>query len=257
MKKRIFYIINLDNRRIAFLSVILTGILAIAYATGYRMGRSNPEIPESNLSGLQIEKSNIADSHTDLDNIVQENSDEKNIAFKGIPLPEPENTTSLKSSEKVNIAQADKASIDNRSTSESTSPKPLKRETGPDKKRESAAKKPVNPRTAVLNESGSIKLSDISPSASSSNKRNNKTSPPANAANERQKFYSFQMGAFKSEKAAERLLLSLKQDGFAPYIKKTGNLVVVRVGKSSARKGLWSLEAKLKKNDYSYFLISD
>ncbi|HNJ05886.1 MAG TPA: hypothetical protein PLB73_16615, partial [Leptospiraceae bacterium] len=38
MKKRIFYVINLDRGRILVLSVLVTGFMLISFATGYRFG---------------------------------------------------------------------------------------------------------------------------------------------------------------------------------------------------------------------------
>lgn len=53
MKKRVFYVINLDRNRILVLGVLITGFLLISFATGYRFGTS-PGIENRDL-GAQMQ----------------------------------------------------------------------------------------------------------------------------------------------------------------------------------------------------------
>jgi len=53
VKKRVFYVINLDRSRIIVLGVLITGFLLISFATGYRFG-TNPGIESRDL-GAQMQ----------------------------------------------------------------------------------------------------------------------------------------------------------------------------------------------------------
>lgn len=84
MKKRTFYIINLDRGRILFLSTILSGVLLLTFASGFRLGRSEGLDLSRLVPGNGPETSQAA-----VDNI-PEQDDYKNRSPEKMEEPEPE-----------------------------------------------------------------------------------------------------------------------------------------------------------------------
>ena len=78
MKKRTFYIINLDRNRILILGVLFVGFILIAFATGFRFGKV--QIAESKTQRASDRQNNGLNSHATRDNENLQNSDDPNGA---------------------------------------------------------------------------------------------------------------------------------------------------------------------------------
>ncbi len=90
MKKRTFYIINLDRNRILVLSVLFIGFILVAYATGLRIGRSADWINQerSGASTRQIpEDGQLGLESTRTDGVAENTADESRPLSDG-PAPE-------------------------------------------------------------------------------------------------------------------------------------------------------------------------
>ncbi len=254
MKKRIFYIINLDNRRIAVLGIVFTGLLAVAFATGYRLGRSDESDPYAKLAenDLHLDQSDFSinseeSANTDVNSL---NTGKREDTESG-DTKAPSRGISIASQETVS-PEADKKPITVKTSSREKS-NVTTFQSAPEVKRD------TNKRNVVLQSDAAVKLSDIGTGQKRVTTNNNKATSEKKQIDvqEDREFYSFQMGAFSDKGSADRLKSTLEKDGFSPYIKKMGSRYSVRVGKSTSRRRLWGLEAKLKKYDYSFFLISD
>lgn len=198
------------------LAVIVTGILLASFATGYRMGRGSG--PHS-LANTEKEHRSLDENSEASDST--DHREENPAERPGIPL--------AKFLEEEQNAETDK----------------------PDPKQEVAAnhsmeEKKTNPRAAIIKEEQQVKLSNVGHEPSEEKEKPLDEVP----------YYTFQMGAFQTEAKANDLVAKLKKDGFHPYLKQTSGKVNVRVGRSTSRRDLWSLEHELKKHNYSFFLVT-
>ena len=118
--------------------------------------------------------------------------------------------------------------------------------------REVAARKPAQTdgqaRSAVLKSEQGLKMSNIAKETPAPKREE--------AATSSSKSYSLQLGAFRSEDAAQRMARTLRQQGFRPFIVRRGQTYLVRVGKSDAVAELWSLESRLREANYRPLRVS-
>ena len=61
-----------------------------------------------------------------------------------------------------------------------------------------------------------------------------------------QKMFTLQLGAFSSRGAANRMAEQIRKEGMEPYVVKSGNLHLVRLGRSKSQQGLSAQEKKLR-----------
>ncbi|HBS06887.1 MAG TPA: hypothetical protein DEA96_18095, partial [Leptospiraceae bacterium] len=61
-----------------------------------------------------------------------------------------------------------------------------------------------------------------------------------------QKMYTLQMGAFSSRGAANRMAEQIRKEGLQPYVVTSGDLHLVRLGRSKTKSGLTAEEKKLR-----------
>lgn len=274
MKKRIFYVVNLDRGRILTISFIFTGFLIIAFVAGYRLGHIGESvgIQPGNIEEIQPESSlSMAEfagrlNNEDESSQTSGDSETEKPTGKSIPHFQPDDTDK---------EAGDQISFD---PIESPRQKENKKPTSSDSTRKSAGKfkkeekkkekstqtsKRQNPRSAVL-ASNEVRLSDVgsssngkkssSPKKESTERKN--TKPSSESRNDSSKTFSFQVGAFRDTASANRMADQLKKDGFSPFVVHAGNFYTVRVGKEKEKKDLYGLEAELKKKHYSFYLLS-
>ncbi len=238
MRTRVFYVINLDKSRILYLTVIFTGLLLIAFATGYRMGTASA--PPAAMPEPLTEKSESDPSDfPEMQPVPEEAARESSWFSLFFPeTTEPEKPASLSFTED-----------DPKSFREIA----LNRDDEANEEPEQVSDTP-NPRAALL-DSESLSLSNIAPGPAT----DTKIKKPAEETQERKPAsdnyrYSFQIASFKDRSKAEAAAEKLRKDGFDPFIEETSGKFTVKTGRADSRRDLWNLESRLKKKDYRFFL---
>ena len=259
MKKRVFYVINLDRSRILTLAALLSGFLVISFLVGYEIGNSTalpPGMPGD--SDFQFPRngtgSDLADASSTEDSSSRHSSGESETASRERIDSDPVKGIPLRSLSEVVLP------LDRRNRQESQSENSRqsgqtqdRKKDGPERKDQSDStgstpgkSKSKKERSPVLKKKDSIRLANVDDGKK-------ETAPsPAN-----RKKYSFQVGAFSTDTAASRMIRQLKSEGFDPYTVPSGGKKLVRVGKASNRAALNSLEKKLEEKKHAHFLVID
>ncbi|MBI39302.1 MAG: hypothetical protein CMF59_06860 [Leptospiraceae bacterium] len=239
MKRRVFYVVNLDRGRILALVLFVAGTLVLSFSTGYRFANTseaasvNPsDSPEPEFREPQS-FDDPRESTEDLSlNAVSESEDRADPAEKKSDNDRDSETRSdlaLKSTEEPGSSRnqpSDKKSVTfsdiARKTDKPTQPEPKKEKPAP-KPKPTPAKKPAPQKKEVV-----------------------KKEAPRSEEKKPQKIYTLQMGAFSSRGAANRMAEQIRKEGMQPYVVTSGNLHLVRLGRSKTKSGLNAEEKKLR-----------
>ncbi len=300
MKKRTFYVVNLDKSRILVIGLLFLGFVLTAYATGYRVGQkpvadlerprdreplSMPDSGDSIYSKREDEPrqkteesssersdklDRKADDRVDLSNRFPEKPKpgklpvmreprkiEDRPVAKSTPIKKkdrPAKTEKIEKTEKKETAKA--KTSETKEISKPAAKDPVKKEI-PEEKKETA-KKPEkseksdkvearNPRSALL-DSKETKLSNVS----ETDKKTAETPKTSAKTHETSaKRFTLQVGSFQTKAAAERMLDSLKHQGFDARLQASQGNFAVRVGRPGKPADLEKMESNLKKKNYA------
>ncbi len=275
MKKRVFYVINLDRSRILVLSVLVTGFMLIAFATGYRFGSSSE--PRRDL-GAQEVFMDPARQGLDRSIASPENSlaqpdakPDAKPADKPLADPQPARRDREEPSEVKPRAQEKKPEARPQVRPNRAAPHRETAQKSEDKKEKADKRNPEKP-ARVSDRARSEKPAPAKPVKENRDRAAKTESKPNPQAKKDQKDRSsavlepehsmrmsdaapaqnrsFQLGSFSSKDAASRMTDSLKKQGFSPSIVQAGGKYMVRVGNSS-RDDLAQLEKQLRAKNYS------
>lgn len=272
MKPRVFYIVNLDRRRITVLAAAFSLITISAFSTGYFLAKENERPVYSRadtqnrpvysreeaapVSGALVyhKSSSWAKQHDlDFDDIqesallnepFQENEEENDDESKTKSTSSPGKEKTAKSRPLSSLAVANVKPVENKPVvreKEQSQPKkaPVKKEKKKEveKKAQETSKKP-----APIYKKEKTKPSVVLDAAPEKKAAVKKT--PA-------KVYTLQLGAFTSRSAATRMADQIRKTGLAPYVLKSGKYHVVRVGRANKRAELYGPEEKLRQEKYA------
>ena len=290
MKKRIFYVINLDRGRLWILAILLVSTLLFAFATGFRVGQARANgMPGEQLSAasdgafeqlaelppLDAESENeIADNPDGADgeaelsaNLDRDGADsesgsrlslanESSSERSGRSPFEIDDRRERSTPEPVRRAQPEPDVIKKKQTQSAP-----KKSTNAERKSErtpapSADKKLAQKKSETKQNPRSALLESGSEKLRMSNISKAKPKSPTVDEQKSTRTYSLQLGAFSSEGAANRMAATLKKQGFHPYIVQSKNRYLVRVGRSDSAKGLWPLESGLREKQYAPMRVS-
>ncbi|MDX1961398.1 MAG: SPOR domain-containing protein [Leptospiraceae bacterium] len=240
MKERTFYTFNLDIPRIIIVSIVLIGIISYAFALGYSFGKkaaSKIEVATANvpdkkdeiLHSNQGNKNPLAEEEYNLDQM--DEGETKKVVSKEPEkekLKEPEKVKSkepeLKSDFldlKPETPQAPKPKVKELETAEVLNPKPQKF-IPPRKPKKKYVLKKIEPEEVVT--------------------EREQSAPTGNQ-------FTMQLGAFSTREQADKFKEAVnsmqKPSNFSAYIKKNGELYVVRMGKAEERADLEKYIPKL------------
>lgn len=289
MKKRVFYVINLDRGRILMVSVLIVGFLLISFATGYRFGTSgSPEIP---VNRDTHNEAFMDPARQGLDrSLGTGETDQPKLASPGdlTTLPEAEKpqtkpeTRLVEHREKPAARERESAREEKRSTNltdkrqakvEKTQKpsKPARTEKADRNERnnrhETIVAKPEKPRATEKPriekpQATRPARNESKPNKLQTSEKNRKPMPGESARLEPKgtmrlanvpasKQSSLQLGTFTSRDAANRMSDQLKKQGFDAGLVQANGKFSVRVGKSTDDAELKRLEEKLRQKNYS------
>ncbi|MCB1167935.1 MAG: SPOR domain-containing protein [Leptospiraceae bacterium] len=250
MKKRVFYVVNLDKNRLLALSIFVGGTLVMAFATGYRFGRTDENLgpQQAQQSAFDNASQTPTTSSVDSDSLEsdREESDplerrqsDSELSLKSAS-PDEEARPAVKTESKTEPSKKKKPESVSfsdiaRKQDDST---PRKKEPTPAyKKPEKSKPKPANQVTE--------KKKTTKPSPAALVKK--ETAPTQAKEKPRSgPIYTLQLGAFTSRGAANRMAEQIRKEGMQPYVVKSGNLHLVRLGRSEKESGLKEEEKKLR-----------
>ncbi len=274
MKQRVFYVLHLDRGRIWVLATLFVSTLLFAFATGFRVGAArSPEstaVPQATLDlgedtslrALGTEEEPGADGTLmdDESDLTAHNDGEIDDPAPAGSVAEEEVASRKDSESKPGERRAEEQ---RRLAALRAAAEEAERKSRQERQTASNEKKPAtNPRSALLDSSGSVKMANVSKSPRTSETESARDREPGNtqraeASKERQrKTHSLQLAAFRSKSAADRMIETLKKQGFHPYIVKSKNIYLVRIGRSDSAKELWAVESKLRDKKYSPMRVS-
>ncbi|EPG66182.1 SPOR domain-containing protein [Leptospira wolffii] len=215
MKEKVFYVINLDNKRITLLSLFLLGLLFSFFFLGVSVGRKRGQVQEdlalNSQGGLSSSSSSVSQNMEESVRI-SENKREEEVKFRNLP-PGAEVVDLNSEVSPAKKEEPSKIEVDAPSHS-SSEKKIVRREKEPKKSVSVASKKVSHPRK--------VEKSDDD--------------------------FFVQVAAFKTKEKADELKSSL---GGKSYVKKTKNgYFTVRMGnfpsKDEAEKSMKRLPSNLK-----------
>lgn len=247
MKKRIFYVINLDRSRILTLAAFFSGFLLLSFITGFYLGHLSGG-PQGGIQSDDPFSELIPPPHSGNPELSMNSEEAESGPSSRESTPPPRTTTPevkgipLRSLAEP-VVQEEKSSSTTRSIEKQTEKKSDRKEN---------ETKPSKNETPLLRKKPSLKLANVSDSPEPEKKRE-----PAKPAGATKRVYAFQLGAFTTESAANRMLETLKQEGLKPYQVSGAGKKFVRVGKGSSRSDLGGIEKKLKEKNHNYFLVVD
>lgn len=302
MKKRTFYVVNLDKSRILVIGLLFLGFILTAYATGYRVGQkpvadldkprdTQPlSLPDSGdsiyskqddsrqkldePSGERPEKNDRkVDDRVDLSNRFPEKPkpgklpvmrDETKLVDKPLAKNSPKRTPVKKKEHLAKTEKNEKSDKTEKSEKKETakvkSPDlkesgkstkdPVKKEITEEKKetaKKSEKGETKNPRSALL-DSKETKMSNVS---EGEKKLDDTPKTSAKTHDSSAKRYTLQVGSFQTKAAAERMLDSLKHQGFDARLQASQGNFAVRVGRPGKPAELEKMESNLKKKNYA------
>ena len=279
MKKRTFYVINLDRNRILILSLLMVGFLLVTFATGLRLGKDKqqsrslavldrpiPDLlpkperkteqtkPIDNQSDIGHSKYSITDAQTktrepsSLDRMVTRQRQEEQ---RKRALREKEQTRTGSAPRRNTIVRKNK-NPGRRVKSKTTRASTRKKTRQVAHKKARAAHKTQDKRTALLNgkkKTSSFKNTGYSRGVPGSNRERKQT-----AVNHR--IYSLQVGSYSSKSGAHNVAARLKKQGFYPYVSRAGKHYKVSVGRNSNRRQLLGLNKRLQSKKYRPIIVS-
>ena len=287
MKKRIFYVINLDRSRIITISLLFGAFICASFISGFHMGTNKSGVPLYNAGGnvsylnqnnyglpvnndIESENDNGSQYGKNLTRISQKSPDEES----GMAENEPQTDTS-----KGEIEKSEKKSVTKKST------RRIKQVSDNENKKEEKTK-----RARVTHKESQIKSNNNSKSkkSESSRQKNNqisemkkeKKSDTKESANPKSPLlgssnaklsaveqsetvsgknnsYTLQVGAFNNKETADRMKLQLAKDGFNAYIISKGDQHRVRVGRDMNEEKMITMESQLKSKKFGSVRIKE
>ena len=269
MKKRIFYVINLDRGRIMTLLILFGAFISISFISGFHMGKTSSGMPlysaDGEVSYLNEKNYGIPMDHSQPSQSLLSGNGESLTRISGMEEPEKnkpaqkEPAAEKKSSSKPAarpapkpVPKVKKEPVTIKTASKKPSPPPVKKtSTAPTAKSKSEISRTTaqpqkspeqNPRSPLLG-ADNIKLSGADAASSSAASNNVK--------------YSLQIGAFNNNETAQRMKNQLSNEGFNAYVVSHGSHYKVRVGKSMDTKALESMETRLKSKKFASYRIKE
>jgi len=288
MSRRVFYIVHLDKARIATLSFLASGMLLIAFATGYRIARSsnadtasivsmNDPMNDPIRSSFQNDMmhrsvdSNPDPIDSDLKSSDQDSKTEiKDTDRKSKPDTDQDatettsKTTTIRDSkeppqrQRINLLDAatdPENDQDNRTDNQADRlPKKSLQPAKTEPVKKEAIRKPTKAKETVRKDA--VKPQNKKPVTSKKTepekrKTIEKKNNSIDAPTAKPSVYVLQMGAFQSREAALRLSDQLRSHGVSTYVRKTGKTHTVRTDGTTDRQALSNLEKKLKSLHFS------
>lgn len=263
MKRRTFYVVNLDRGRIFTLCVLTISFLVVAYATGYRMGRKHPEPPD--YAQLQPQSDPLRSSvlmqdelRTDVDPSVPplsgepagmstslvegnpglpESAPRMEAAALAPPAEKRESTTPLPLEEKRNrIGDVVKGKAEVEQAKKEARPAREKKTT----RKKEPARKPVAMKNTRSPEKENVGITEKPEGTTFRNTAQGKEAG----------YHALQIGSYYSEKAASSMSDTLRKQGFHPYVEQSNGKYNVRLGRSTTKEGVGQLEKNLRSKFY-------
>jgi len=279
VKKRIFYVINLDRGRILTLSMLFGAFICVSFISGFQIGKNKSGMPlysaqgdvsylNENNYGLPILEKNPSETNSSIDSgkkltrIGREISKEKDLSSSEEPEKEREikennkNNEIRKVQDKPVISKKKEKQLKNTARKEKTLKNQSKKKAKAEKKKETVSKSKVN-TSSKSGKTLSVKQND-NPRSPLLNSLNTKlTSGDMKKSPSSVEKYSLQIGAFNNNETASRMKNQLVSEGFHAYIVKSGSQYKVRVGKSLNSDKLDKMESKLKTKKYASYRIKE
>lgn len=261
MKRRVFYVVNLDKSRMTAISIFAVGTLLLAFATGYRMGNS----PEPSHSEHATNEARAFDAEIEgredysLNAVPSDReASRQDREPESRETPEEESRTESLNSAELSLKAADAddpvpaykkprnsvtfSDIARQSDRKDTRPKESKKPSPAPAKQKPAPRKEPSKEPIVKKKT---------PTQAKPPQKEKKQTPAVEEKQVKKEkkpaaIYTLQLGAFTSRSAANRMAEQIRKEGMNPYVVKSGNLHLVRLGRSESRQGLNAEEKKLR-----------
>jgi cell division septation protein DedD len=243
MREKIFYVINLDKKRIAYLTLFLAGLLSSFFFLGVSIGKTKSQQTaqaNQNTPGTSPIQTVGSDKLSDSD---------KNTNLEDNPISQSGNTNE-NSPETASTEESGSGEIRlaNRGTAGSGLASGAKKEIIRLDQKETGSKsipgEDVNRQEEIYKEKPAPQISQKSTPKSKTSDLDSRFSSG---------IYSIQLAAFSQKSQAESYQKKLSQENpkykGLVFITKKGNYYLVRVGKSNQKEDLQKLLAKLKLSD--------
>jgi len=262
VKKRVFYVINLDKKRILMIGTIFTGMVFFSFLIGFRLGndrtnRMDPlsfRVPEPERSPFDPEGMEPGKRET------MKQSDE---AFP----PEPEDRNDTATPERRNVDTFTRKDLPREQSPVKSETRRKKRETVKKKTQRKAERSKKKTATKKKSKSEIVSTKKEKPKAEEKPKHNVRApilvSDSVKLANYSDKAndkggYTLQTGAFSDRDSALRMKAALEKHGIhGAYITEISGTYRVRVGKSLSDQQADALKEKLKQKKFASFLVND
>lgn len=253
MKPRVFYIVNLDKRRISILVASFIFLTVSAFAGGFMVANNTsrqPTVRTYTPDTVNTERQKFTQTASDFwANRLYERSKDGLVVDRADPEEEQKSTEKPGKEEVVKTEKNEPKSLSSLSVAnikpvreEKREPvKPAKIEKKKPEKRKTTVKKKETPPPYKKEKSKPAVILD----AAEVKKKKPEAEKPT------KKVYTLQLGAFTGRSAATRMADQIRKTGLTPYVVQSGSYHVVRVGRASNRKELYSHEKLLKKENYS------
>lgn len=286
MKRRTFYIVNLDRTRITALTILLTGFILVSFATGFRFGRS--DIPENNHIVQNVSNTSYSEPTEEKNerfgksiySIPKSESSFPKLSDSGKPVTE---TTKLKqrkiaplnnSNVRLSRTSRSKKKYNTRKTNPKKRVRRIKRKVNLKKKyrrtlknRKYKKRKRISRKWHPHHKKKTIRKKTDLPTLSTGEKKIRtallrpknvssklKSSRFANRGKyvplKKMRKFSLQIGSYRYKGGAIRMASRLRKEGFHPRIKKRGRIYQVTVGQSKNKQRLSPLKKRLQSKRY-------
>lgn len=269
MKKRVFYVVNLDRSRILVLGVLITGFLLISFATGYRFGNTGSGIENRDLGAMQAQEEALMDpSRQGLDRSLP--ADEPSLQA---PAPSPERRERSAPEPGPSAPARDREPKQENRTRRPASVREEKKERTSQSSRQPAKREEKEVRRPARTEPKQAARRDQRAKAEPEKRRDppkqtqavklepEKSMRMSNAAGDRapeepqaspaRAMRSLQLGSFASRTAADRMDAQLKKQGFESAVVSVRGKFAVRVGRSASEADIARIERQLKQKNYN------
>ncbi len=275
MKTKIFYVIHLDRGRILLLCILFGGFLMLSFALGQRFEtkrdkNSSELFPLLSAKGSYKTPKQPAEDYEDQEESGQWEGEQLSWVDKKKLKKQSAPASASAAKAHKNKKYKKKKALSKTKPKRKESPalahsKNIARKK-PAKKKASGAKAASRTLAAKKSAAGAERLSaKVKPKSEKKREGSlrlaNIVSSPERAPAKKQILkkpsYSFQLGAFRSQAAAERMYQQLKQQGFETYIHKSQQgLYIVRVAKAASLEASKALEERLRRQHYSPLRVS-
>lgn len=216
MKERVFYVLNLDNRRIFTLAIFLVAMLFSFFFLGLSVGKRQGVMEAYKYDTIKPVSGNVATANNPSNSTPQEIIELKNQSAI------PSNGSLNESIVTINEEQNTRLNTENQEPKLTTYEQ--KKTNSSDEQKKKSAKKNNHTKSK-----GTVKKSD--------------------------NYYSLQVASFKNKEQAEKAVAQISDNDkikSEPFVEKSGSYYLVKVGKykkrSSAKKALTTVNKELKVN---------